>query len=318
MTSAKTGVLNLPLTRGALDCHLFEGIKEPLISIGVLCDNGLTVTFDAQSVHIIDKNNTVVLTGRRDHRKMYMLPMTQDNIALGSSMQSQPVTTPASANATIYSLVSTARTVAQRVEFLSQTFGNPADSTLLTAAESTHLKSVPNITVDNIRQFAPDSIHTAKGHLDQSRQGTWSTSTSKRHKRQQRDRITRLPHASQTHTGHAMIVQMLDNNQLHGDLTGPYPTISHNGNTKVLIAYSEHGNFIKSVAVKGDSADDLITGYNAVLQFVNAKLAGKGIISDVIRLDNQTSAALETYFRDVAKVSFKFEAFEYSSYVAFH
>jgi hypothetical protein len=103
-----------------------------------------------------------------------------------------------------------------------------------------------------------------------------------------------------------MIVQMLDNNQLHGDLTGPYPTISHNGNTKVLIAYSEHGNFIKSVAVKGDSADDLITGYNAVLQFVNAKLAGKGIISDVIRLDNQTSAALETYFRDVAKVSFKF------------
>ena len=294
MLSTKTGVLDLPLPKGARECRLFDGLKEPLISIGVLCDNGLKATFDDKKVEITDNANNIVLTGRRDHRRMYMLPITNDTQPISCS----DLETPAVANASIYSLLSNARSVAQRVDFLSKTFGNPADSSLLAAAEAGHLNTVPNVSVENIRNFAPDSIESAKGHLDQSRQGIWSTKLSKRNKRKQNKSIS--------NDGEALIVRLFDRNQLHGDLTGLYPITSHKGNNKVLVGYSEQGNFIKSVAVKGDSSEDLITGYHSLLQFVNGKLSSKGIISTVLRLDNQTSTALELYFTDVAKIPFKF------------
>ena len=108
-----------------------------------------------------------------------------------------------------------------------------------------------------------------------------------------------------------MAVQLCDENSLlsstlHADLTGPYPVISHKGNKKVMIGWCEYGNYIKSVPVKGDSSEELITGYNTLVTFFNDKLADKGAITSVIRLDNQTSSHLETYFKTVAKASFNY------------
>ena len=315
MTSSKTGTLDLPnLPPGALDCHLFEGLNEPLVSIGVLCDNGLKAIFDAEKVEIVDQQGNVLLTGNRDHRKMYMLPIkqsassnyltdTQSNGCTSTTDAIAPVSTDnLAANASIYHLNSNARTVAQRVDFLSRTFGNPADSYLHTAATAGHLKSVPNVTAEHIREYAPNNIETAKGHLDQARQGIWSTKRSKRELKQLR----------KGNKGRALIVHTFNENSqgttLHADLTGPYPTISHKGNKKVMVGYCEHGNFIKSVAVKGDSSDQLIRGYNTLISFFNGKLASKGVISEVVRLDNQTSGHLETFMKKVAKTKFTYVA----------
>ena len=302
ISSSKTGVLNLPsLPLGARNVHLFDGISEPLLSIGVLCDNGLKATFDSTKVDITNTAGEVVLSGNRDSRRMYMLPIAQPNVPPVRATNVVPDTASV-ANASIFSLLSTARSVAQRVAFTSSMLGNPADSTLVSAALATHLKSIPNVTTKNIQNFLPNSIESAKGHLDQSRQGTWSTKLSKRSIRQIQKQGCR---------GYLMAVQLCDENSLHGstlhaDLTGPYPVISHKGNKKVMIGWCEYGNFIKSVPVKGDSSEELITGYNTLVTFFNDKLADKGAITAVIRLDNQTSSHLETYFKNVAKATFNY------------
>ena len=42
--------------------YKFDSIQEPLMSIPVLCDNGFTVTFTKQSVHV-NKDGKKILTG---------------------------------------------------------------------------------------------------------------------------------------------------------------------------------------------------------------------------------------------------------------
>ena len=113
-----------------------------------------------------------------------MLPIVQSDSANNCITGTQPSNTHATtapsatvaashdtANVSIYHLNSTARTVAQRVDFLSRIFGNPADSYLHTAAVAGHLKSIPNITAENIKEFAPNNIESAKG-LTLSRRNT--------------------------------------------------------------------------------------------------------------------------------------------------
>ena len=45
--------------------YTFDNIKEPLLKIPVLCDNGCTVIFTKQSVHVF-KDRKTILTGYRE------------------------------------------------------------------------------------------------------------------------------------------------------------------------------------------------------------------------------------------------------------
>ena len=306
IVSTKTGVLDLPsLPEPCRVVDLFPDISEPLLSIPVFCDNGLTVTFDAKQVKLTDSEDTVVLTGTRDSRGMYMLPLT---VPLPQTT-CKPITLAdptGAANLSIFALNSNARTVAQRVSFLSKSLGNPADSTLIQAAIETHLKSVPNLTAAQIKQYAPNSIESAKGHLDLARQGVWSTQVSKKKLRQIRKRS--MSH-SNTMVAHTVDEDKLaDHITVHADPTGPYPIVSRKGNRKLLISYSEHGNAIHATAMKGDAEAHLITAYDEHVKHWNSKLGPKGCVTDVFRLDNQTSAALERHMREVAKVTFQYVA----------
>jgi hypothetical protein len=89
---------------------------------------------------------------------------------------------------------------------------------------------------------------------------------------------------------------------LHGDLTGRYHVTSRTGNNKVLIGYSEDGRYIKSVPVRGDSADDLIKGFDTLIKFFESR----GIVNECVRIDNQTSTDLEMYFEQVAKIKYRY------------
>jgi hypothetical protein len=64
---------------------------------------------------------------------------------------------------------------------------------------------------------------------------------------------------------------------------------------------SENGRFIKSVAVKGDAADDLIKGFDTLKFFES-----RGIVNECVRIDNQTSIDLEVYFEQVAKIKYRY------------
>lgn len=306
MVSCKTGVLNLPqLPIAARTCHIFPNINGALLSIGKFCDHGMVAVFDDTKLEIRDKaTNTMVLKGRRDHRGMYMLPLIQD----------APIHE--SANSSIYSMLSNSRSCAKRVAFISSALGNPADSTLLAAVKNGHLKSIPNITTEQVRTYAPNSIESAKGHLDQAKQGTWST----KHKRKVSKGPPPLAEGSDddncdtplvTPTNvidngpigpHAIYIASECSSTLHGDLTGNYPVTSLSGNSKVLIGYTDNGRFIKSVAAAGDSSDDLIRAYDKLVKYFTER----GIVNEVIRIDNQTSADLQVYFEQVAKIKYRY------------
>jgi hypothetical protein len=242
-------------------CHLFTNINGALLSIGQFCDNGTTAHFDDTTLEIRDKvTGNTVLTGRRDHRGMYMIPLTQSVPAATSTL---------TANASIYAHLSSSRSCIQRVAFIAKAFGNPTPATLIAATKCTHLNSIPNLTYDQVRNYAPDSIESAKGHLNRSKQHTWSTNTNSHIDRQKQVTTATTASATAMYTiddsaisTNAIYVASESVSTLHGDLTGRYHVTSRTGNNKVLIGYSENGRFIKSVPVKGDSADDLIKGFD--------------------------------------------------------
>lgn len=186
---------------------------------------------------------------------MYMLPLTQQpsNSQYNTAAPSLP-----SAHASIYSKLAISQPAARRVAFLSAAFGNCADSTLLNAALQGHLNTFPNITPELIRKYAPHSIETAKGHMDQTRQGIWPTRT---------DDAQQQPSQPTKAKSKTIVVQLMDHSTIHGDSTGNFPTTSRPGHKKILIAYSECSNYIKSTPMKGDSSDDLITAYHEAITF---------------------------------------------------
>lgn len=292
LTSSKTGLLNLPsLPVEARKCHIFQGINGALLSIGTFCDHGMTAFFDENKLEIRDKHSDIpILTGHRDDRGMYMLPLVDSNNAVPISSALDV------ANSSIYSHLSTAQSCAKRVAFISSALGNPADSTLIAASKAGYLNSIPNTTSDQIRKYAPCSINSMKGHLDQSKQHIWPTRKSK----------SKGPLASKSkhHKANALIVKIESSNALHGDLTGHYPVTSRKGNRKVLIGYSEDGRFIKSIPMKGETADDLIQAYDKLISFFKINKR----IHTVIKLDNQTSTELENYFEKVAKLKHRYVA----------
>ena len=287
MVSTKTALLNMPnIPLNARHCHLFPNINGALLSIGKFCDNGMTAFFDNDKIIISNKlTGEPVITGRRDYRGMYMLPL---------------VTAPHVANSSIYSQ----RTDEPLVAFISASWGNPADSPLLYAATKGFLHSIPNLSPDKIRRFKPNSIESAKGHLDQVRQGIWSThATASATISPDIDTLVTSPLESISlpiAAANKILVKLECSSKIHGDSTGRYPIISRKGNSKVLIGYSEAGNFIKSIPIKGDFSDDLIQGYSELLHYFSS------ILHDLLYLDNQTSSDLEKVFVNVAKISFTY------------
>lgn len=295
MMSTKTAILDLPqIPIEARRCHLFPTIQGALLSIGKFCDHGMTATFDDTKVEIRNKlTGNIVLAGKRDNRGMYMIPLI--------ATSSEPYQ---ASNSTIYSIIND-KPVATRVAFLSATLGNPADSTFLHAAQQGHLNSIPNITADQIRKYPPNSIESAKGHLDQSKQGTWSTKPKRSKPKRSELSNPQAPEPDPIGPAPAtdiLFMKLTCSSQLHGDSTGRFPVTSSKGNKKVLIGWCSLGNYIKSVAIAGDSADDFIKGYSEMLQFFRTR----HVINSMVKIDNQTSKDLTTYFRETHDIGLSY------------
>ena len=290
MVSSHTGELNIPhLPSASKQVRIFEELSYPLLSIGQLCNDNMEAIFDKNSVRIIDSSTkNVILTGSRHHTGIYNLPLTTVNNDSNAAF------------ASIYSHLATKISIKERIKFISSAFGNPADSTLIAAANEGHLKSIPNITASQIRHHLPNSIETAKGHMDLSRQNIWSS------KIKNTDTSTKPVHQyvldnENTHTIFTSLVKL---DELHCDFAGAFPHRSRTGNTHVLIAYSAKGRMIKSAGVNGLTSAAMITAYHEIIQYFRHH----GIYHEIVKLDSQTSLDLENYFNDTVKINHKYVA----------
>ena len=200
--------------------------------------------------------------------------------------------------------------VAEKCKFLSATFGNPADSTLLGALRGILKHDL--VTASSFASNLPATIETAKGHLDRNRKNQRSTKRrAKKNKRAQKEES--VPETTEDGSNENVIFartlpyndsleptpKATDNAQ-HSDATGRFPVRGKNGSNYVLVSVFK--NYIHIVPFPDRTAESYVQAYRETIKFFSAF----GECVGVIRLDNETSDTLETFFREEVKKKFEY------------
>jgi hypothetical protein len=162
IVSTHTASLPFPrLPATALQAHVFPQLQNhALLSIGVLCNAGCSVTFEKHVVRV-SYNDETVLEGTR----------------IPPGLWSTTIATPLQANASF----SAPRKVVA-IQHLHASLFSPATQTWTKVIENNHFSTWPMFTAQEVRKYLPKSVATAMGHLDQQRQNIRSTKRKTRHK----------------------------------------------------------------------------------------------------------------------------------------
>ena len=163
--SSHTASINWPqLPIDAVMGDIIPGFTRSLISIPRLCDTGHTAVLNSEGVTILDSSGRTAMTGGRDAKTgLFILPLSDPSIKVSHT-----------ANASIYAQSSAAK----RVAFYSSVMGNPADSTMQAAIDRGFLSSFPGLTSELFKRYKPNSVASAKGHLNRLRKGIRSTAVT--------------------------------------------------------------------------------------------------------------------------------------------
>ena len=107
------------LPEQAKTAYKFDNIQDPLISISVLCDNGCTVIFTKQSVHV-NKDRKTILTGYREpFTKLWIFPHAENTPPAGQQVEPR------------INEILPDRTMSDTLNFLHRSMGSPTKNTLL-------------------------------------------------------------------------------------------------------------------------------------------------------------------------------------------
>ena len=125
-----------------------------LISIGQLCDDGCTAIFDKTKLEV-KKNNRIIIKGQRNY----------DDGLWDISLGTQPKTN------NIDAIVKKNTTKNKLANYLHACAGSPSITTFHKAINKGFFVTWPGIEEINFLKFLPNQEATAKGHMDQEKQG---------------------------------------------------------------------------------------------------------------------------------------------------
>ena len=287
ITSSHQVDLDLPsLPASARIAHLFPALGDTsLLSIGQLCDAGCTAIFNAETVHVY-QHHKLLFTG---HRSAATNNLWQVNL---------PFSKPSDHHA------STAMqgSPAQLVAFAHAALFSPSISTLAQALHNNYLPGFPGLSPALLAKYPPNSVATAKGHLDQVRKNLRSTkpfpalvAQSPLPSPEEPDR-DQFPLAAPPgiHTDHCFAAIMDSTGQIFTDQTGRFILPSSQGNTQLLILYSYDANYIHAEPMKSKSTASILTAYKSAY----ATLIAAGLKPRLQRLDNEASTALKEFLHE--------------------
>jgi hypothetical protein len=161
MVSVATTELDIPeLSSKAKTAYCFNEMKQPLLSIPLLADDGCKISLTADSI-IVTKNNKTILKGNRDKLStLWMIPIKhhKKKQLLAQQLPSVPVLH--AANSAYHQ-----PTIAKLMAFHNATIGSLPVKTLCNAIDNDWLTSFPGLTSQAIRKHLPKSISTTMGHL---------------------------------------------------------------------------------------------------------------------------------------------------------
>ncbi len=274
MVSTHTAELNLPaLPPSAKQAHLFPALQDTcLVSIGMLCDAGCEANFTKTTVNVT-LNGTLILQGNR---------------CLKTGLWNVPLQAPEhQAN----SIMGTAK-VAEQVAFSHAALFSPSISTLEQALGNNYVRGFPGLTLHTLRKHTPNSVATAKGHLDNTRANQQSTKTPIA--QPEPEEVISPANATLEPRSNACFVAIIKfepTGQVHTDQTGPFPVTSTRGMKYIFVLYDFDSNSIHPVPIKNRTAESILEAY----KLIHGKLTKAGLKPKLHRLDNECSQLLKDF-----------------------
>ncbi len=180
------------------------------------------------------------------------------------------------------------------MNFYHAAFFSPSVSTFADAVRKGFI-SLPGLTAALILAYPPTSVATAKGHLDQARQGHDSTRVLEQYD----DASGEWRHLSTASSPRpsAIATRVVGGppttGRIHSDLAGRFPTAAKSGAQYMLIMYSEEANYIHVECLRSRHASDFVNAYGRGIKFWKQH----GIIPTFGRMDNESSGTLEEFCR---------------------
>ena len=276
--STHTGRLNLPnLPLQAQIVHIYPSWIGSLLSVGLLCDAGLTATYTATDFTLSDNDNHIVLRGRRSlTTRLWTLDL------------------PAIVPLETASVVVTEPTGPQAdcVRFYHGAMCSPANSTMLKAIDLNYIQ-FPGLTPAVFAKHGPNSIATAKGHMDQDRSGHRSTQPSPEPDTDVEDETAEEQYPIPTSRPSTRIVvytklERVDRKRAT-DVTGKFPHASALGNQYVMVM--KCGNYIHFELLKTRNGPEFVSAYAAGTDF----FVRHGFLPTFEQADNECSKILTKY-----------------------
>ena len=155
------------LSKKAKEAAVLKDLNSAsLISFGQLCDDDCQVLLDKHECRVT-KNQKLIMQGWRNKNDgLWDIPI--GNLPLHRK-DHPPI------QQRINIIIRKDKTKLDLIRFLHASAFSPVKDTLIKAIKKNHFKSWPGLTAKLVSKSLPDSVATAKGHMNQERQGLQST-----------------------------------------------------------------------------------------------------------------------------------------------
>ena len=270
----QTGTQEIPV-------HIFADnhLQQSLLAAADYTNQNCVVTFTKKDATVTDEQGNTVLSAHKDqHEKLWKvkLPTATNNLAH---------------NVIRHELH------AEIVNFWHKTLGCPTNSTLLKALRKGYLKTIPQLTTNMVSRNLPQSMASAKGHLDQNRQGQRSSKSTI----QQRSAISTSNEDDDIEEPKdTYIITRVESYTNHVDATGQLPARSRRGNLYMLVAV--YNNYIHVVPMASRKGPEYVKAYKSMFEHFQQR----GVHPKAQRLDNETSGALTNYLKNEQNVTIEY------------
>lgn len=261
-------------------------LRTSLLSVSKLCNAGCVATFTDTQFHTTYKDLPVLQGKKYSTAKLWFVELPPPHTPKFTG-QEHP-----QCNASHLS------SDAAFVSFVHASLGSPVYSTFIHAIRSGYLSSWPRITPALVLANPPHTIATAKGHLNQHRQGVDSTKQSVPtiHPLDDTDAdsddiMIPQPPLTAESANHVYVKVFPLPHTISADLTGRFPVTAHSGAQYVLI--SEMDGYIHAEPMISRHHTAYIASFTRTIAFFTAL----GCIPFFLRLDNETSNQLDAFMK---------------------
>jgi len=173
-------------------------------------------------------------------------------------------------------------------------YGYPVQSTSLEAIKAGNYFGWPMLNERNVQKYYPETIKTARGHLNQTRKNLRSTKaksapletcdTSQLHGKKVCDIYTETYMVRET---------------MFSDQIGQFPMRSQRGNKYIMVMVEIDSNAILIEPMKSSKDEEMIRVYNALL----LRLKRAGIVLKKHVLNNKVSENMKNHICDTCKIN---------------